>query len=111
AHSAAGSNDILDDDLLAQGSRHVLAYYAGRNIGRTAGGEWHNHGDRAGRKILRPCGLDADTGDGKHSQDERKSHGHTVALHIEPAARLVSGRTHRPVIHSRLGSAWHAPGS
>jgi hypothetical protein len=53
ADRAAGSSDVLDDDLLAQGSRHVLANYTGSDIGRTASGERHDHGNRAGRIILR----------------------------------------------------------
>jgi hypothetical protein len=80
ADGAAGSNDVLDDDLLAQGSRHVLANYAGRNIGRTAGGEGHNHGDRSGRKILRRCGFDAQARDGKSGDGEKRSRVHTIAL-------------------------------
>jgi hypothetical protein len=44
---AAGTHDVLDDELLAERARHVLGRDACNDIGGSAGGERHDHGDRA----------------------------------------------------------------
>ena len=43
---AAGAADVLDHQLLAERARHVLAEDAGDDVGRPAGRERHDHGDR-----------------------------------------------------------------
>ncbi len=50
---AAGANDIFDNDLLTESTRHVLAYDSGSEIERTASGERHDHCDRTRGKGLR----------------------------------------------------------
>ncbi len=52
AGGAAGPHHVLDDDLLAERARHVLGDDARRDVGRTAGGERHDHRDRSRRKSL-----------------------------------------------------------
>ena len=53
AEAAAGAADVLDDEGLAERAAHVLADQAGDDIGRPAGGERHDDGDRFGRILLR----------------------------------------------------------
>jgi len=55
ARGAAGAGDVLDDDLLAQRLGHVIADDAGDDVGRSAGGEGHDHGDGPSRIGLRLC--------------------------------------------------------
>ena len=52
AHRSAGADHVLDHDLLAEGTRHVLAENSRDRIGGSAGGERHDHRDGAGRVIL-----------------------------------------------------------
>jgi len=47
--NVAGADHVLDDDLLAEGLRHVVRDDAGDDVGRPAGRERNDHGDRAGR--------------------------------------------------------------
>ena len=49
---AAGAGDVLHDDLLAELRRHRLGDQPGDGVGRAAGGEGHDDGDRAGRVVL-----------------------------------------------------------
>ena len=50
---SAGAGDVLDNDRLPERLSHALADHARDHIGRAAGGERHDHGDRPGRKRLR----------------------------------------------------------
>ena len=56
AGGAAGAGDVLDDELLAERLREVFADDAGDDVGRSAGGERHDDGDRTGRVVLRKGG-------------------------------------------------------
>ena len=49
ADGAAGADDVLDHDLLAERAGHVLAGDAGGDVGRAAGRERHDQGDRPRR--------------------------------------------------------------
>ena len=53
ADGAAGAGDVLDDDLLAQRVRHVIADDAGGDVGRASGRERHDQRDRARGIVLR----------------------------------------------------------
>ena len=66
AGGAAGAGHVLDHDLLAERARHVIADDAGDDVGRAAGREGHDHGDRAlgigpapGRRGGRPADGEA----------------------------------------------------
>ena len=48
AGHAAGAADIFDDDLLAEHFAHALPDHAAEHVGRAAGGERDDHGDRTG---------------------------------------------------------------
>jgi hypothetical protein len=47
-YGAGRPRDVVDDDLLAELLAHALAHDARHEIGRTAGRERHDHGDRLG---------------------------------------------------------------
>src|SRR5499425_3744411 len=53
AGGSAGAYNVLDNELLTQRARHVLANDAGTHIGWTAGSEWNDDRDRACRIGLR----------------------------------------------------------
>ena len=59
AERAAGAGDILDQDRLPERLPHALAEHARQRIGRPAGGEWHDDGDRFRWIVLRTGGRDA----------------------------------------------------
>ena len=48
---AAGPDDVLDDDRLPERAGHVVGGDAGDDVGRPAGGERHDQGDRATRIV------------------------------------------------------------
>jgi hypothetical protein len=50
--SAAGAADVLHDDLLSRIIRHRLRHEACEAVGRSTGGERHDHRDGAGRIAL-----------------------------------------------------------
>jgi hypothetical protein len=55
AGGAARADDILDDELLAERARHVLAEDAGNDVGRSACRKRHDDRDRPRRIDLRHC--------------------------------------------------------
>ncbi len=55
AGGAARPDDVLDDELLPERARHVLAQDAGNDVGRPAGRERHDDRDRPRRIGLRRC--------------------------------------------------------
>ena len=70
AERAAGAADILDDHLLAQRPRHRLGDQTGHGVGRAAGGEGHDDGDRAGRIIGLRGGRAGEEGKGRGDQGQ-----------------------------------------
>src|SRR6185436_3357560 len=53
ADRAAGANDILDHELLAEATGIDVGDDAAGDVGGAAGGEGDNHGDGTGRVVLR----------------------------------------------------------
>src|SRR5262249_31147886 len=54
ASGATGSGDVLNDKLLAQSAREMLADDAGNDVGRPTRSEWNDQCDGAGRIDLCP---------------------------------------------------------
>ena len=50
---AAGAADVLDDHVLAEHFAHARRHDAAEHVGRAAGGEGDDHGQRMGRIVLR----------------------------------------------------------
>ena len=73
ADGAAGAGRVLDDDGLAERAAHALGHDAGDGVGRTAGRERHDHGDRPRRIGLRVRGGDASKR-GERDRKQRMSH-------------------------------------
>src|SRR6516164_3555774 len=57
ASGATGAGDVLDDYLLAEGARHVLAHDAGSYVRPSTRGKRYNHRNRPGWIRLRGCDL------------------------------------------------------
>jgi hypothetical protein len=77
AQRAAGAAHVLDDHLLAEVLGHRLGDQAGHGVGRSAGCERDDHGDRAVRVGLRRGGA------GKQSDGDGREHSST-AYHVGP---------------------------
>ena len=79
AERAAGAADILDDDLLTQVFGHRLGDQTPDRVGRAAGGERDDHGDRA----LGIIGLGHGGGAGEQNRGEQKGSAHDEAPLLE----------------------------
>ncbi|MCP1739942.1 hypothetical protein ABIF65_001413 [Bradyrhizobium japonicum] len=68
AECAAGTDDILDDDGLLQRRAHGVAENSRDDVAGAAGGERHDHRDRAGGVVVCDCRA---TGQEQETQDQR----------------------------------------
>ena len=99
AGGAAGPDGILDDELLPERARHVLAENPGNDIGRPAGGERHDDGDGPRRIGLRRRCLPARHCEGKYrdGQNEPTSRRHEILPPSRDRPRSAAGEAARGV--------------
>jgi hypothetical protein len=90
---ATGAGDVLDQHRLAERGAHALAEHARQHVGRAAGGERHDDGDRAVRVALRRSRCDhrghRENHRGNRRQHRRRSscRGHSK-LHLAGRGKL-----------------------
>ena len=77
---AAGADHVLDDDALAERLRHMRGDDARDDVGRAAGRERHDHGDGAGRIVLRLGRRGNAASAGEHGQTAGRQHA-TIDIH------------------------------
>jgi hypothetical protein len=100
AGGAARTHHVLDDELLAERARHVLADNARNDVGGPARGEGHNDRDRPRRKGLGRCRARTDDCQGERAdrEDNRLSDRHGFSS-LRPSNRIVLAKA-----ESRLGT-------
>ena len=99
AGGAAGPDDILDDELLPERARHVLAENPGNDVGRPAGAKRHDDGDGPRRIGLRRRCVPARHCEGNYrdGQNEPTSRRHKILPRSRDRSRSAAGEAARGV--------------
>jgi len=77
---AGRAGHVVDDELLAELLAHALAEQAGDQVGRPAGGERHDDGDRPARIGFGPCRARRHGGHARRQRRQRGSSQHFTSF-------------------------------